>query len=150
METFFSEYLTNLQEIHQEMRTAIHGLPAEALDWTPAPEMNSPAVLVVHSLGAERYWIGEVVAGIASLRDREAEFLVRDQAEAELISRLDEIEAFHQQALSAITLTSLGEARLSPRNNRQVTVAWALSHALKHTSLHAGHLQVTVQLWKAR
>ena len=38
--------------------------------------MNSMNVLVVHLIGAERYWIGDVIAGEPSGRDRESEFMI--------------------------------------------------------------------------
>jgi ankyrin repeat protein len=29
-------------------------------------------------------------------------------------------------------------------------VAWCLAHALEHTALHLGHMQITRQLWEQR
>lgn len=28
------------------------------------------------------------------------------------------------------------------------TVAWRLAHALEHTALHLGHMEITRQLWE--
>ena len=66
MQPFFAAYLNNLQELHDEIRKIIRELPLEALDWNFGPETNSITVLVVHLTGAERYWIGDVVAGASS------------------------------------------------------------------------------------
>jgi hypothetical protein len=37
--------------------------------------------------------------------------------------------------------------RTHPRHGNQVSVAWALLHALEHAATHVGHIQLTVQLW---
>jgi uncharacterized damage-inducible protein DinB len=147
MQSFFTNYLNNLKELHDDLRHAVNGLPPNALDWTSGPEMNSISVLVVHLTGAERYWIGDVVAGEPSGRDREAEFKTRGLGTDELIQRLSQIEAYIEQALDKLTLPALDEPRISPRNGRAVTVGWALGHALKHTALHLGHIQIMRQLW---
>jgi hypothetical protein len=31
-----------------------------------------------------------------------------------------------------------------------MTVAWAVLHAVDHTALHLGHIQITRQLWEQR
>jgi uncharacterized damage-inducible protein DinB len=150
MQPFFSDYLNNLQEFHDEIRTVIKGLPPDALDWTPGPEINSLNVLVTHLTGAERYWIGDVIAGEPSVRDREAEFRVQGASEQELIMRLSQNEAFILKTLAPLTLQDLEAERTSPRNGRSVTVGWALCHVLKHTALHLGHMQITRQVWEQR
>jgi hypothetical protein len=84
MHPFLVNYLNNLDEIHAEIRNAIKGLAQEALDWKTSSDMNSMAVLVIHIIGAERYWIGDVICGDDSQRDRDAEFRVRGLTEADL------------------------------------------------------------------
>ena len=148
MQTFFTNYLNNLQELHDEIRNAVKGLPQTALDWVSDSDMNSLNILVVHLTGAERYWIGDVIAGEPSGRDRESEFKVQGLSADELIQRLSENEAYIQKALETFTLQELDEKRISPRNGREVTVGWALCHALKHTALHLGHIQIMRQLWE--
>ena len=150
MQAFYADYLKALLEFHDEIRSAIKGLAQEALDWTPGPEFNSISALVVHLTGAERYWIGDVIAGDPAARDREAEFKVRGVSEELLIQRLRENEEYIQKALEALALQELEALRTSPRNGRSMTVGWALCHVLKHTALHLGHLQITRQLWEQR
>lgn len=147
---FFTAYLNNLQEHHDEIRTAIKGLSPSALDWTPGAEINSLSVLVTHLTGAERYWIGDVIAGEPKERDREAEFRVKGLSEQDLLRRLSGNEAYFQKVLEPLALQVLEQSRISPRNGKSVTVGWALCHVLKHTSLHLGHMQITRQLWEQR
>lgn len=51
------------------------------------------------------------------------------------------------QALSETPAERL-EAALTARGET-VTGRWAVLHALEHTALHLGHLQLTAQLWRA-
>ncbi len=144
------DYLERLAALHDQAKEAIDGLPAEALDWTPGASMNSMAVLAVHLAGAQRYWIGEVVGGLPSGRDRAAEFRVSGLDAATLKARLDAVLTHSRGVLEPLTLEGLSAPRLSPRDGREVRVAWALAHALQHTALHLGHIQITRQLWDAR
>jgi uncharacterized damage-inducible protein DinB len=148
MQPFFTDYINNLQEHHNEIRTAIKGLSPEALDWMPGAEINSLSVLVTHLSGAERYWIGDVIAGDPKARDREAEFRVKGASEQDLIRRLSDNEAYFQKALEPLALPELEASRISPRNGQSVTVGWVLCYVLKHTALHVGHMQITRQLWE--
>jgi len=147
MNKFYAEYQISLKEIHDDVRSAIKGLSTEALDWKFGKDANSIAVLIVHLIGAERYWIGDVVLGQHSGRDRASEFVVRDFNEADLIERLAEIEDYIQKAIEPLCLEELEGKRISPRNGREVSVGWALCHALTHTALHLGHIQITRQMW---
>ena len=63
MQTFYTDCLNNLQELHNDMEKALEGLPPEALDWLPKPGVNSITALVVHTAGAERFLFGQVIAG---------------------------------------------------------------------------------------
>lgn len=147
MHLFCEAYLDRLQRLHDDILQAIEGLPPAALDWIPGPDMNSIAVLVVHTVGAERYWVGDVVARDPSGRDREAEFRVLGLDTATLKQRLDDTLAHTRGVLEGLTPQDLPVVCISPRDGREYTVAWALSHALEHTAMHAGHIQITRQLW---
>ena len=149
MQPFFEDYLNNLQELHHDIAGAIEALPQTAFDWSP-PEssLNSISVLIVHLTGAERYWIGDVIARESSGRDREAEFQVREMRLDVLTDRLEDNLVYARRVLETLTVQDLESLRISPRNGSEVTVAWALAHALKHTALHVGHIQIMRQLWE--
>jgi uncharacterized damage-inducible protein DinB len=148
MQTFFTEYIRLLQQSHNEILEALDGLPSGALDWSPGPDMNSISVLVVHLTGAERYWIGDVAAQDPKERDRDAEFRVRDVGMDVLKNRLGDNLEYARNVLENFTVQDLETTRLSARDGRTFTVAWALLHALEHTTLHLGQIQLTRQLWK--
>lgn len=142
-----TDYLERLQNLHTQIQQAIAGLSPEALNWTPGPEMNSLAVLVVHTAGSQRYWIGEVAGQDPANRDRDAEFRAQDWDEASLLELLATTLAHSQAMLARLTLPDLEGQRVAT-DGRAVTVAWALWHALGHTALHVGQMQLTRQLWE--
>jgi uncharacterized damage-inducible protein DinB len=147
MQPFFRDYVDNLQESHNEILEALEGLPSAALDWSPGQDMNSISVMVVHLTGAERYWIGDVAAQDPSNRDRDAEFQVHDLEVDFVKKRLADNLDYARTVLSAFALEDLQATRRA-RGEEVVTVAWALLHALDHTTLHLGQIQLTRQLWE--
>lgn len=147
METFFTDFINLLEQRHHEILDALEGLPADALDWSPGTDMNSISVLVTHLTGAERYWIGDVAAQDPKERDREAEFQVHDVAMDVLKTRLNNNLEYARQSLGKFTLQDLQSSRVA-RKGQTFTVAWALLHALEHTTLHLGQIQLTRQLWE--
>lgn len=147
MKSLFEDYGRQLEALHSNIKQAIEGLSSEALDWEPGPEMNSLAVLVTHTAGAERIWIGEMAGVEPSGRDRAAEFRVRGVSAAALSALLDETLAHSLTVLERLTVSDLEARRFSSVHQREYRVAWALVHALEHTALHLGQVQLTRQLW---
>jgi len=147
MHELFEAYYERLQSLHKGIAHTIDGLSTEALDWIPEPGMNSLAVLLVHLTGAERYWIGDVAGQDPSGRVRSTEFEVRDWNANDLQERLDQTLAHSLGVLNKLTLDDLDKPRQSPRDGEIYSVAWALAHALEHTALHLGHMQIGRELW---
>ncbi len=48
---FFADYLQELEILQHRLHTDVRDLPAEAMDWSPGPAMNSVAVLLAHIAG---------------------------------------------------------------------------------------------------
>ncbi len=147
---FFAEYLERLENLNKHLSQAIQGLPQAALDWVPGPEMNSLAVLLAHTTGSLRYWIGDVALGEPSGRVREREFQTRGLDGDEFLRRLDEVLAFVRLNLPRLDLKELNRQCPEEAGREPVTCGWALLHALEHGYLHLGHIQVTRQLWEHR
>jgi uncharacterized damage-inducible protein DinB len=146
MQPFFEDYLLNLQELHDDILNTLKDLPPAALDWSPAAEMNSINVLVTHIVGAQRFLVGEVIAGDPANRDREAEFKVRGLEQDTLVQRLDASLAYVRSTLEGMAPEDL--AALRDFRGRERSVGWVLGHALKHTATHMGHIQLMRQLWE--
>jgi hypothetical protein len=151
MHPFFADYLERLITLHQDCLKSIEGLSTEALDWipvqNPSVEMNAINVLVTHIVGAERYWIGDVACGDSSNRVRDEEFQVVGLDSAALTAKINAATSYAQSALEKLSLEDLSKESQSPRDSRTFTVGWALLHALEHTAIHLGHIQLTRQLW---
>lgn len=150
MLTTFKEYVKLLETLHNGIRQTLVDLPPEALDWKAGPDMNSLGVLATHLAGSERYWIGTVAGEDPLPRNRDAEFETGGVGVDMLLALLDEALANSKLTLAQLTPLHLDENRGAPRDEREVTVAWALLHALEHTALHLGHMQLTRQLWDGR
>jgi uncharacterized damage-inducible protein DinB len=148
MQTFFTEYLNLLQDCHNGVLEALEGLPPAALDWTPGPDMNSISVLVFHLTGAERFWIGDIAAQDPKERNRDAEFRVQGVEIDVLKKRLSDNLEYARTTLNRMSLQHLETSRVRPSDGREFTVAWALLHALEHSTNHLGQIQITRQLWE--
>lgn len=150
MEQLFQDLLQRFETIHKGIETDVAELPAEALDWKPGPDMNSIAIILAHTAGSWRYWVGDVAGGLPSGRVRAEEFETFKVSTAEMLGRLNAALDTTRQVLSQLDLSRLVEVRTVGMLNEERTVGWALLHALEHTALHAGHIQVTRQLWDQR
>ena len=150
---YFEDYLDRLLILHNDYKKAVGGLSVEALDWVPGTDMNSLCVLIVHTMGAQRFFVGDMAALIPSNRIRASEFQAKGMDEAALIQRLDDTLAFVRETVSKFTLEDLAIVRPLPGATNPtttldtLTVGWALMHTLSHTALHLGHAQITRQLW---
>jgi hypothetical protein len=150
MHPYFTEYLMALDALHADFAKQLDGLSAEGLDWSPGEGFNSLAVLAAHLAGSQKYWLGDVLSGRPSVRDRDAEFATSDVDAATLAAKLLAARADSTQIVSGLSLDSFAEMRLSPRHGCEYTVAWVLHHALEHLAQHVGHAQLTRQLWDQR
>jgi uncharacterized damage-inducible protein DinB len=150
MQPFADSFLAILLKLHAEITEAIDGLPDAALDWTPGPDFNSIAVLVTHVVGAARYWLGDVVTGEPSGRDRPAEFRAAGLDMATLTDRLTASAEYAREVFERLSLEDLDAIRIVPRDGSERTVAWCVAHVLEHAAVHTGHIQLTRQWWNQR
>jgi uncharacterized damage-inducible protein DinB len=150
MDPFLVDFLRLLEEKHADFAAALEGLSPEAINWKPDERMNSLAVLAVHSAGAERFWIGDIAMREPLERDRPGEFATKDYTAEQAIARLEWSLDYARDALNRLSVAELAAPRVNPRNGGETTAGWALLHALEHTAMHAGHAQITRQLWEAR
>jgi len=150
MQIFFTEYLNLLQDCHNGILQALEGLPHDGLDWVPGQDMNSINVLLAHTTGSVRFWIGDIAAQESSNRDRNAEFRVHGvEADVWRKKLADNLE-YAYNVLEKMSLQDLEATRVRPSDEREFTVAWALIHALEHATSHLGQIQITRQLWEQK
>ena len=146
MIAFYEELYQRFHELHKEITQALEALPDEVMDWKPGEEMNSISVLITHLTGAERFLIGDIIMGEPSNRNREAEFEVDGLEKQALLDRINAVDSYIKSAFEKMLLADLETFRTHPRNGKQVSVSWAILHALEHTGIHLGHIELTIQL----
>ena len=144
---FFADYLQRLEGLQHRLHKDVRDLPAEAMDWSPGPQMNSVAVLLAHIAGVLHEGI-DIALDDPPDRVREQEFQTRGVLSAEMLRRLDAIIDYARSALPRLGLEDLDKERQD--EDATITCGWALLHALEHAYLHLGHLQVTCQMWRQR
>lgn len=146
----FKDYTDCLETLYEDFKKNIDGLPQEALDWVPGEDMNSLCVIIVHTTGSTRFWIGDIAANDDSNRDRDAEFRSEGVDLAELKNRLDSSLAYVKGVFEKLTLEDLETVCVLPQGGREVTKGWAICHVLEHVANHLGHVHITRQLWDQR
>lgn len=111
--------------------------------WRANQESNSIGNLLLHLDGSTRKWILNVVAGRNLPRDRAAEFAERGPIEKSvLLARLRSTISDVDGVLAALDEATLLERR--PSEN--VTVLWAVVHALEHFAMHTGQIILITKL----
>ncbi len=152
MTTELQEYMAFFADYPRQVGVLLEGLAPEALNWRPLETgdqdvTNSLAVLVTHAAGAVEYWVVQVAGGRPVARNRAAEFQARATDVEALRQRLAAACEAAGQALQGLRPEHLDE--VVEGRDRQVARRWALLHAVQHSSLHLGHMQLTRQLWDA-
>jgi uncharacterized damage-inducible protein DinB len=146
-----SQYLAMIEDLRGQVEVLITDLPAEALNWRPlvggvSHATNSLAVLAAHVAGAEHFWIAEVVGGYPATRVRSKEFEVEAAAAAALLEQLAQVGRETRTVLEELTAEELAKIRVV--HGRETYTRWAILHAIEHTALHLGQMQLTRQLWE--
>src|SRR5919112_3443535 len=93
MDPVVAKIAEQFRVVHGHLRDEVRDLSVEELNWKPAPDTNSIAVLVVHTLGSEAEVL-RVAANVPGERDRPAEFLVTANDAEALIKEIDEADSF--------------------------------------------------------
>jgi uncharacterized damage-inducible protein DinB len=148
------DLLATLERLTHDLVHAVNGAPPEALDWTPCQDTNSAAAILTHSFGAARHWLVAYVGGTPSERDREAEFHALHEDLGDLQGRADRWIAEAGAVLNRLTTEELDAPCDIPASQRQsygdLTNRGAILHVIEHLGTHAGHLDLTLQLWRAQ
>lgn len=148
---FFADYLERLEDLQRRLHQAVRDLPAEAMDWSPGPnmnpKMNSVAVLLAHITGVLHEGMDLALDNPPS-RVRQQEFQTHGVSSSEMLRRLDAVIDYARGALPRLGLADLAQARQD--EDGMITCGWALLHALEHAYLHLGHIQITCQMWRQR
>ncbi len=132
-----------LSDLQAQARKIIRDLDPAALDYSLGEGFNTLTAIVTHMAGSQRWWVGEILGGRDTHRDREGEFRAAGQGAEALERRLDDALALVKEVLETITPEMLDQPRRV--RERTVTVRYILPHVVAHTALHLGHLEITRQ-----
>jgi hypothetical protein len=148
MDPVVNKVVELFKEVHSQLRDEVRDLSHDELNWKPAPETNSIAVLVVHTLGSEAE-VFRIAANVSGSRDRPAEFRVEASTPQELLREIDQADSYLEALGPRITADDLAAER--PRGDRppQTGLHWLLSN-YGHAREHLGHIQLTKQLYAER
>lgn len=133
---------------HAQLRDLVRDMDADQLNWAPAPDTNSPAVLVTHTLASEYHTL-LFVRDIVEDRDRDAEFRATATSADELLAQIDRADELLRQHGEAITAEDLEATRSRPDRAPQIGLHWLVNN-YGHAREHIGHLELTAQLYKQR
>ena len=113
--------------------------------WRANDASNSIGNLMLHLDGSTRMWILRVAGGRQIVRNRDAEFAERGPiAKSALLARLRSTLAEVDEVLAALNEGTLLERRQSPQG--EVTVLWAVLHAVEHFAMHTGQIITLTKL----
>jgi len=116
------------------------------------PESNTLCVLATHLVASGEFWVLVLVGGREIARDRQSEFTASGEV-GDLQARYERwIQGLHEvldtlpdaQLDAEVTLPA-GYALAPTSRLQRVERRYALLHALEHSALHLGHLQLTRQ-----
>lgn len=143
-----------LDRLGHSVLEELQGLPDDALNRAlPLPETNTLYALATHILGAGEFW-SLAMAGARPLeRDRPAEFRARGKL-ADLAPRYERWLTDAHATLDVLPDDALAQpvtppAEFQPWDDEPMTLGDCLLHAVDHTALHLGHIQLTRQLLRA-
>ena len=122
-----------------KIERCLEALSDEDVWWREGEGSNSIGNLLLHLDGSTRAWIVGVAGGSPGPRDRQQEFDERRHIpRAELISRLRRTLAEADEVLARLDLGTLPERRQA--RGEEVTVSWAVYHAVEHFAMHTGQI----------
>jgi uncharacterized damage-inducible protein DinB len=115
------------------------------------PEANTLFALATHLVGAGEFWVLVLAGGRSIPRDRPAEFRASGSL-SDLTGRYQRWIADVHEVLDALPPDQMerhidpSRIRSSPLASEEVSVREALLHAVEHSALHLGQIQITRQV----
>jgi hypothetical protein len=147
----------SMSKLIRDLLAALEGIPDDDFTtWRPAAarddpthEMNTFAALATHTLGAAEYWSLMAAGARLMTRVRDEEFIARTTP-AEVRGRAETYLADLHALLTELTDADLAAdvATRLHRDGQHWPLAACLLHAVDHTALHLGHVQIQRQLWE--
>lgn len=139
------DYLYFTERAIDGMASIVSGLGDDLANRKPSLEgANSPFALLTHCVGVVDYWVGHLVAGRDSERDRDSEFL----ASGPVQPLLDEVTSMKAQLIEDVIRAEPGAPLRSipPADfqgpDRELTQGSALQHVYEELAQHHGQMEL--------
>lgn len=136
-------FLDYLASVHTRTRRIVACIPAESLEWMPAPGRWSAGDQVRHLAGAERWMYAETVAGRPSRYPGHGREL-SDGLE-NVIAYYDRLHQESREIFAALTPEEWSGRTTTPAGGTITTWKW-LRAMLEHEAHHRGQLYFTLGL----
>jgi len=128
----------------RELRTLareVDAYPSDAALWQVVPGVKkSGGTLALHLAGNVSHYIGAVLGRTGYVRDRPAEFALRDVPRAEVKARVQDALASVEQALSELPPVSLEAPYPEALAGRTLGTEQFLVHLVAHFGYHLGQI----------
>lgn len=127
----------DLERLLQELRA----FPDTASLWQTAPGVsNAAGTLALHLEGNLREYIGRQLGHIEYTRDRPLEFTARGVAQAELIARIEAVQASIPRVIAVMSDARLAEDFPEVMYGRRMSARLMLMHLATHLNYHLGQV----------
>jgi hypothetical protein len=128
------------------------GLGDELANRRPeVPGVNAPYAILTHCVGVMEYWGGQVIAGRAITRDRDAEFVACGEV-AELVARVRVARERLERDLAGLDPYAVPRGEVSARDAETPmarTQGGAALHIYEELAQHHGQMELTRDLLRA-
>ncbi|MGM1065125.1 DinB family protein [Saccharothrix sp. Mg75] len=146
------EYLYFVDRAFDGMLASLDRLgPDRGNSAPPLPGANSPYAIVHHCAEVVDYWIGHLLAGRPTDRDRDAEFRATGDPDG-LRARITALRGRLRDDLSGVDLTAVPATAPRPGYQgptRPLTGAGVLLHVLEELAQHHGQVEISRDLLEA-
>lgn len=127
----------DLDRLRNELQLFQH----EANLWrTTGSVKNSAGNLSLHLIGNLNTYIGKNIGGSGYIRDRDAEFSLKDVSRTTLLQHIEETKATISTSLRLLTPEQLDAQYVEPVLGFEMTNSFFLVHLAAHFSYHLGQI----------
>lgn len=131
---FFERDLKKLQE-------ELAAYQEEATLWHLAGEIsNSAGNLTLHLIGNLNHFIGATLGDTGYIRDRDAEFILKNVPRDTLLAGLEQTIQMVKNTVLSLNDPLLSEIYPLEKHGQTVTTAYMLLHLLTHLNYHLGQV----------
>ena len=125
----------------EKLITELEAYPSDNAVWQLADGIkNSAGTLTLHLIGNLNQFIGVKLGNTNFIRDREAEFALRDVPRAELIGKLHETIAVLEAVLPKLDTAALEQTYPLEVLGYPMTTEYFLLHLYGHLGYHLGQV----------